>query len=72
MEEIEKIAINETSVSPKFWKRYVDDSFCITKSDAVENFERESKSKNQREGKSRLNGLYVIVIFLCPFYFTPA
>ena len=35
MEEIEKTAINATTVSPKFWKRYVDDSFCIIKSDAA-------------------------------------
>ena len=38
MEEIEKIAINVTPVSQKFWKRYVDDSFCIIKSDAVTSF----------------------------------
>ena len=29
MEEIEKTAINATPVSSNFWKRYVDDSFCI-------------------------------------------
>jgi len=37
-EEIEKTAINATPVSPKFLKRYVDDSFCIIKSDAVASF----------------------------------
>ena len=38
MEEIKKTAINTTPVSPKFWKRYVDDSICIIKSDAVASF----------------------------------
>ena len=29
MEEIEESAISISSVRPKIWKRYVDDSFCI-------------------------------------------
>jgi len=31
MEEIKKTAINTTPISPKFWKQYVDGSFCIIK-----------------------------------------
>ena len=38
MEEIEKTAINAIPVSPKFWKRYVDDSRCIIKSVVVASF----------------------------------
>ena len=37
MEEIENQAINATPVPPKIWKRYVDDSFCTIKKDAVIN-----------------------------------
>ena len=47
MEEIEKRAINTTTVSPKFWKRYVDDSFCIIKSDAVASFHDSLNSIDQ-------------------------
>ncbi|XP_068738269.1 uncharacterized protein [Montipora capricornis] len=47
MEEIEKTAINTTTVSPKFWKRYVDDSFCIIKSDAVASFHNSLNSIDQ-------------------------
>ncbi|XP_068701292.1 uncharacterized protein [Montipora foliosa] len=47
MEEIEKTAINTTTVSPKFWKRYVDDSFCIIKSDAVASFHDSLNSIDQ-------------------------
>ena len=32
------MAINTTPVPPKVWKRYVDDSFCITKRNAVDSF----------------------------------
>lgn len=38
MEAIEEMAINTTSVPPKVWKRYVDDSFCIIKRNAVDSF----------------------------------
>jgi len=31
MEEMEESAINASPVTPKIWKRYVDDSFCIIK-----------------------------------------
>ncbi|XP_068756304.1 uncharacterized protein [Montipora capricornis] len=47
MEEIEKTAINTSTVSPKFWKRYVDDSFCIIKSDAVASFHDSLNSIDQ-------------------------
>ncbi|XP_068739822.1 uncharacterized protein [Montipora capricornis] len=47
MEEIEKTAINTTTVLPKFWKRYVDDSFCIIKSDAVAFFHDSLNSIDQ-------------------------
>ena len=47
MEEIEKIAINATPVSPKVWKQYVDDSFCIIKSDAVASFHDSLNSIDQ-------------------------
>ena len=47
MEEIEKTAINATSVSPKFWKRYVDDSLCIIKRDAVASFHDSLNSIDQ-------------------------
>ena len=35
MEVIEELAISTSSVPPKVWKRYVDDSFVIIKKDAV-------------------------------------
>ena len=35
MEVIEDSAINATPVPPRYWKRYVDDSFCIMKKNAV-------------------------------------
>ena len=38
MEAIEEMAINTTSIPPKVWKRYVDDSFCILKRTAVNSF----------------------------------
>lgn len=38
MEVIEEVAINTSEVQPKLWKRYVDDSFCIMKRDAVNSF----------------------------------
>ena len=38
MEKIEEMAIKTTSVSPKTWKRFVDDSFSIIKKNAVEIF----------------------------------
>ena len=47
MEEIEKTAINATSLSPKFWKRYVDDSLCIIKRDAVASFHDSLNSIDQ-------------------------
>ena len=38
MEAIEEVAINSSEVQPKVWKRYVDDSFCIIKRNAVSSF----------------------------------
>ncbi|XP_068691404.1 uncharacterized protein [Montipora foliosa] len=38
MEAIEEMAINTSEVQSKVWKRYVDDSFCIIKRDAVNSF----------------------------------
>ena len=38
MEEIEESAISNSSVPPKIWKRYVDDSFCIIGKDDVSSF----------------------------------
>ena len=38
MEEIEEFAINASPVTPKIWKRYVDDSFCIIKKNGVTAF----------------------------------
>ena len=38
MEVIEELAISTSSVPPKFWKRYLDDSFVIIKKDAVSSF----------------------------------
>ena len=38
MEEIEEMAMESTPVPPKIWKRYVDDSFCIIKKNAVATF----------------------------------
>ena len=38
MEAIEEVAINTSEVKPKVWKRYVDDSFCIIKRNAVNSF----------------------------------
>ena len=38
MEVTEDSAINATPVPPRYWKRYVDDSFCIMKKNAVSSF----------------------------------
>jgi len=38
MEAIKEVAINTSEVQPKVWKRYVDDSFCIIKRNAVNSF----------------------------------
>ena len=38
MEAIEEMAINTVPVPPNVWKRYVDDSFCIIKRNAVGSF----------------------------------
>ena len=38
MEAIEEVAINTFEIQPKVWKRYVDDSFCIIKRNAVNTF----------------------------------
>ena len=38
MEAIEEMAINTTPVPPTVWKRYVDDSFCTIKRNAVDSF----------------------------------
>ena len=38
MEVIKELAISTSSVPPKVWKRYVDDSFVIIKKDAVSSF----------------------------------
>ena len=47
MEEIEKPAINATTVSPKFWQRYGDDSFCIIKGNAAASFHDSLNSIDQ-------------------------
>ncbi|XP_068749247.1 uncharacterized protein [Montipora capricornis] len=38
MEVIEELAISTSSVPPRIWERYVDDTFVITKKDAVSSF----------------------------------
>jgi len=38
MEEIKESTINASPVTPKIWKRYVDDSFCIIKKTGVTAF----------------------------------
>jgi len=38
MEEIDESAINASPVTPKIWKRYVDDGFCIIKKNGVTAF----------------------------------
>ena len=38
MEEIKESAISNSSIPPKIWKRYVDDSFCIIGKDDVSSF----------------------------------
>ena len=38
MEVVEELVINTSSVAPRVWKRYVDDSFVIIKKDAVSSF----------------------------------
>ena len=38
MEVEEELAINTSTVAPRVWKRYVDDSFVIIKKDAVSSF----------------------------------
>ena len=47
MEEIEKTAIDSTPVPPKVWKRYVDDSFCVIKRNAVSSFHDSLNSVDQ-------------------------
>ncbi|XP_068737985.1 uncharacterized protein [Montipora capricornis] len=47
MEAIEEMAINTTPVPPKVWKRYVDDSFCIIKRNAVDSFHNTLNSIDQ-------------------------
>ena len=44
---MEAIAINTTPVPPKEWKRYVDDSFCIIKRNAVDSFHNTLNSIDQ-------------------------
>ena len=34
-----KMAINTSEIQPKVWKRYVDDSFCVIKMNAVNSFQ---------------------------------
>ena len=46
-EKSKKQAINVTPISPKFWKRYVDDSSCVIKSDAVASFHDSLNSINR-------------------------
>ena len=41
------MAINTTPVPPKVWKRYVDDSFCIIKRNAVDSFHNTLNSIDQ-------------------------
>lgn len=38
MEVVKELAINTSTVAPRVWKRYVDDSFVIIKKDAVSSF----------------------------------
>ena len=38
MEVAEELAITTSTVTPRIWKRYVDDSFVIIKKDAVSSF----------------------------------
>ena len=38
MEAVEEVAINTSEIQPKVCKRYVDDSFCIIKRNAVNYF----------------------------------
>ena len=47
IEAIEEMAINTTPVPPKVWKRYVDDSFCIIKKNAVDSFHNTLNSIDQ-------------------------
>ena len=57
MEAIEEIAINTTPVTPKVWKRYVDDSFCIIKRNAVNSFHNTLNAIDQHiidKGSSRI------------------
>ena len=44
---IEEIAMNTTPVLPKVWKRYVDDSFCFIKRNAVGSFQTTLNSIDQ-------------------------
>ena len=47
MGAIEEMAINTTPVPSKVWKRYVDDSFCIIKRNAVDSFHNTLNSIDQ-------------------------
>ena len=55
MEVIEDSAINATPVPPRYWKRYVDDSFCIIKKDAVSSLHGSLNSTNPHIFLSPLN-----------------
>jgi len=46
MEDIEETAIASTPIPPKIWKRYVDDSFCIIKKNAVTPFHNSLNSNH--------------------------
>ena len=68
MEEIEETAIDSTPVAPKVWKRYVDDSFCIIKKDAVTSFHESLNSIDphisftiEHESNSQLSFLDTLV-----------
>ena len=48
MQHFEEKAINTSPVKPTIWKRYVDDTFCILKSNEVETFLNHLNSVHQK------------------------
>ena len=73
MEVVEELAINTSTVTPRIWKRYVDDSFVIIKKDAVSSF-HDTLNSIDPNGQisfldtlvSRKNGVTVIDVYRKP------
>ena len=73
MEVVEELAINTSTVAPRVWKRYVDDSFVIIKKDAVSSFHDALNSIDPKIAftiKEENNGQisFLDTFVYCPFF----